>query len=254
MAPPVDLSEQRGPVALRHPWETARAEVVLRTLRRLELTRPRVLDIGCGDGFLLHRLCSHLGCAAAVGQDIHLSEQQAQQLSRPGVRFVRQLETIRGARFDLVLLLDVLEHVQEPRELLERVRRAHLAREGRVLISVPAFQSLFSAHDRALHHFRRYSRKQISEVARASGLRVQTSGYWFSSLLLPRALTVLREKVLPRRDPGALGIGSWKAPELATRALHRVLCFDQRISEWTQRAGLVIPGLSAWLLCSEQSS
>ena len=208
----VDLSEQRGPLAQRHPWETARAEVVVGTLRRVELQRPRILDIGCGDGFLLEQLCRRLGCASAVGQDIHLSEQQAEQLSRPGLRFVRRLETIEGERFDLMLLLDVLEHVQEPQELLERARRLHLAPGGRVLISVPAFQGLFSDHDRALHHFRRYSRQQISNVALASGLRVQASGYWFSSLLLPRALTVVKEKLLPPQSPKTLGVGAWRAP------------------------------------------
>ena len=121
-----------------------------------------------------------------------------------------------------------------------------------MLISAPAFQGLFSDHDRALHHFRRYSRQQISDVALASGLKVQASGYWFSSLLLPRALTVVKEKLLPVQRSKTLGVGAWRAPAWATRALHHALCFDQRITEWAQeRAGLVIPGLSAWLLCSE---
>ena len=254
MARSVDLSEQRGAMARRHPWETARAEVVFRTIERLELETPSVLDVGCGDGFLLHRLCERLHCSTAVGQDIHLSEPQARQLSRPGIRFVQQLETIRGQRFELILLLDVLEHVQEPAELLRQACRAHLAPRGRVLISVPAFQVLFSEHDRALGHVRRYSRKQITEVAQSSGLGVKASGYWFSSLLLPRALAVLRERLAPRRNSGAMGVGGWQAAASTTRALHQLLCFDHRISEWARRAGLLVPGLSIWLLCSEQSS
>src|SRR5690606_9706753 len=249
----MDLVERSTAVTTRHPWETARARAVRALLGRLKLERPRVLDVGCGDGYLLSELRQALDLSDAVGQDIHLSETIITQLAEPGITYVRQLSELEGRRFDLLLLLDVLEHVSEPHQMLEELRHRHLASQGRILITVPAFQRLFTEHDRALRHFRRYSRGQAARVAEQAGLRVQESGYLFCSLLRPRALAALREKVSPvpaaRRE---IGVGSWRAPALVTRLLHQALCLDNRACLAAQRGGITLPGLSAWLLCSEQ--
>jgi len=250
----MDLVERQRAVEARHPWETARAEAVRALVARLALATPRVLDVGCGDGFLIGELSAHLQLREAVAQDIHLTPELIRELARPGVEFVQALDQLEGRRFELLLLLDVLEHVKDPGALLTRLCRDHLGPHGWVLVTVPAFQALFSRHDHALRHERRYSRPEITALARQAGLEVHASGYLFSSLLLPRALGKLRERLLPARgadEPGdtELGVGGWSGPEWLTRALHQLLCADNRLCLKAQQKGLVVPGLSAWISC-----
>ena len=246
----MDLAERQRTLETRHPWETARAEAIRKLVARLDLRAPRVLDVGCGDGFLIAELCAHFDLEEAVAQDIHLTPELARELARPGVEFVQELDQIRGRHFDLLLLLDVLEHVRDPVALLGHLWREHLAAGGRVLITVPAFQALFSAHDRALKHEKRYSRSEITELAQQAGLDVHASGYLFASLLVPRLLTKLRERILPPRGSSELGIGAWNGPTWLTRGLHQLLCADNQLCLAAQQKGLVVPGLSTWILCS----
>jgi SAM-dependent methyltransferase len=246
----MDLIERQGTLAQRHPWETARVEAVRQLVSRLRLDRPRVLDIGCGDGFLLDRLRETLAFSEAVGQDIHLSERTILELCRPELELVRQLSQLNGRHFDLILMLDVLEHVEDPIELLSHVWQRHLVERGSVLLTVPAFQWLFTQHDRNLKHFRRYSRRQLEGVARGSGLNVRQSGYLFSSLLLPRAASVLKERLRgPAQQPG-FGVGSWQGSPRLTRVLHQVLCLDNHCCLKAQTLGVSLPGLSSWVSCS----
>lgn len=246
----MDLVERQRGHGARHPWETARAEAIRSLVARLDLRTPAVLDVGCGDGFLIAQLRAQLELRAAVAQDVHLTPELARELDHPGIEFVQELDQLGERRFDLVLLLDVLEHVREPGALLTRLWQEHLTPGGWLLITVPAFQALFSEHDRALQHVRRYSRSEIAALARDAGLVVHDSGYLFSSLLLPRVVSKLRERIRPPRTQPVVGVGRWTAPSWITRSLHELLCADNRLCLKAQEKGLVVPGLSAWILCS----
>lgn len=245
----MDLVERQHAFEARHPWETARAEAVRTLVARLHLTTPRVLDVGCGDGFLIGELKAHFDLREAVAQDVHFTPELMRELGRPGIELVKELDQIEGRRFELLLLLDVLEHVTDPTALLTRLCRDHLAADGWVLITVPAFQALFSRHDHALRHERRYSRPEIAALARQANLSVHASGYLFSSLLLPRVLTKLRERLSRPTGEAELGVGGWNGPKWLTRALHQLLCADNQLCLKAQQKGLVVPGLSAWILC-----
>jgi SAM-dependent methyltransferase len=252
------LERRRGAITTRHPWEVARVQAMSDLVERLDSEKLRTLDVGCGDAFLISELQARFGFEESVAQDIHLTEQRVAQLlsyspelARRGIEFVRELADLEGRRFDLILLLDVLEHVEEPRSLLQRVVREHLATAGHVLITVPAFQSLFTEHDRRLKHFRRYSRREILELAGSAGLTEAGSGYLFSTLLVPRALRALQERIrAPRSTAAGTDLDSWNAPPLVTRALCAGLCLDNRVCLSAQRAGLTLPGLTAWVLCN----
>jgi SAM-dependent methyltransferase len=253
----VDLRE-RGAGTQRHPWETARVEAVKSIIRRLEIEKPRVLDIGCGDGFVLQELGRSLEFRQALAYDLRLTDDLIDQLATPQIRFVRDLAAISADPVDLALFLDVLEHIEHPTEYLRNVVADQLASRGWVVITVPAFQALFTRHDRDLLHFRRYSRDEIAEVARGAGLEVVDSGYLFPSLVVPRAVAALRERALP---PGKqandvasdIGIGNWNGSPLLTRALHGALCWDNRLALAAHDVGLILPGLSAWLTCRKPS-
>jgi SAM-dependent methyltransferase len=217
----------------------------------LRLERPRVLDVGSGDGYLVQALHEALRFADVIAQDIHLTDALAAELRRPGVEFVREL-TDPGYRADLILLMDVLEHVERSVEFLAQLARERLAAGGRIVITVPAFQQLFTDHDRALKHFRRYDRAQLVREVQEAGLAVLDSGYLFASLLPPRALSALRERLSPRRD-AAHGVGSWQGSALLTQVLHQVLALDTRLCLAARERGVTVPGLTVWLTCKTPS-
>jgi SAM-dependent methyltransferase len=106
--------------------------------------------------------------------------------------------------FDVISMLDVLEHIEDDRRALAVVRSL-LAPDGRLIITVPALQALYSDHDRALHHFRRYSQRTLVEAIEGAGLRVRRVSYW-TSFLLPllvaqRSLSKIRSALRPNPNP-----------------------------------------------------
>jgi hypothetical protein len=252
----VDLSELgAGDGDTRHPWETARADAVAELVARLNLRSPRTLDVGCGDAYLVDQLSTRGIVGPAVAQDIHLTDEMLAKWTRPGISLVRDLQDLGDAQFDLLLLLDVLEHIEEPSGFLRHLVSRTLVAGGHAIITVPAFQMLFTEHDRALAHYRRYDRHEIADVARSAELQIVEYGYLFSSLLLPRGVKALMERL---RKPSTSaskrhGVGHWKAPAAITRLLHMTLRLDNRLALRAHDRGLTLPGLSAWLLCKKPS-
>jgi trans-aconitate methyltransferase len=244
----MDLREALG-TDQRHPWELARVLLMERLLNPLTTEHARVLDIGAGDGFAVRQLSRAFAWNQVVALDSELSPEQQAAFSSPEVRFEKNLDNVPG-RFDLLLLLDVLEHVEQPLPFLKGFVTDRLERGGVALVTVPAFQSLYCQHDRDLLHHRRYRRSEIQAVAVEAGLKVERSGYFFSSLLLPRALTVLRERLLPpQKVENAVGVGGWHASPAVTRALTWALATDGALGLKAPDFGLTLPGLSAWLIC-----
>jgi len=254
----MDLLEGIGTTGPRHPWEQARLSVVEELVSRAGLRSPRVLDVGCGDGFVIRGLQQRLRFARAVGLDVHLTARLCAEWSAPGLDFRTALAGKDEDRFELLLLLDVLEHVEEPVPFLAALVRERLEPGGWALITVPAFQSLYSHHDRALRHFRRYTRKQLVLEAEAAGLAVEDAGYFFATLLLPRLLTTLKERSTGVGDAnvrrGDVGLAGWHHGALVTRALTGWLWADARLCLAATRVGISIPGLSGWALCRKPSS
>ena len=122
------------------------------------------------------------------------------------------------------------------------------------LITVPAFQRLYTEHDRALKHFRRYSRAQLLAEARRAGFEVLDSGYLFASLLLPRAAQALRERLLSKpSEVSARGIGGWQQGAWVTHLIHSGLVLDNRLCLAASQRGLRVPGLTLWLTCKTSS-
>ncbi len=254
----MDLRE-RGGASQRHPWELARAHFVLDTLEGSGALRgsPRILDAGAGDAFVAGLLAEQATGARVVAWDAHFSDQDLASLA--GARVEATREEPRGP-FDTVLLLDVLEHVEDDHGFLARLVAAG-AREAVFLVTVPAWPQLFSQHDAALRHFRRYTPRACRELLAGAGLEVTRSGGLFHALLLQRGLAVFAERLLQRRrDPGGpdadsransvpTGIGGWRHGRLATDAASAALALDQLFSKAAARARLDLPGLSFWALC-----
>ena len=148
--------------------------------------RPRILDVGCGTGAVLAHLRHR---ASTVGVDRSL-----QALAYCRRRGLAALACADGDRlpfapgsFDAVLLLDALEHVVEEAVLLDAVRSL-LRPGGWLLVSVPAYQFLWSEHDEVLHHVRRYTGRSLRRALDRSRFDVHRLTYTNVAALPPAVL------------------------------------------------------------------
>ena len=145
-------------------------------------------------------------------------------------------------------MMDVIEHVAEPVEFISQLVRAGLlGPQTVVFVTVPAWQILFSGQDLCLGHYRRYRRQLLRQHLEWAGLKVESTGYFFCSLLLVRVLEVILEK-LKIRPIEASGIVTWKGGEALSAALAAVLRGDYRLGQWLNSRGLTLPGLSCYAL------
>jgi hypothetical protein len=241
----VDLAE-RGDTDRRHPWEVERARFFRSLIaRHLSDRRPhRILDVGAGDGWF----AGELGADLAAGGDIvcwdaNYASAELDAALPDGV--VRTADEPAGT-FDLVLLLDVIEHVADDAAFLDESVIPHLAEDALLVVSVPAYQGLFSSHDDALAHHRRYSPRQLRDLL-TPRLEVVSRGGLFASLLPVRAAAVAREHI--SGPPESHGIGAWTGGQALTRAVSAVLAADAGAGGWLARRGVTTPGLSTWAVC-----
>ncbi|MBI1949662.1 MAG: class I SAM-dependent methyltransferase [Deltaproteobacteria bacterium] len=230
----------------RHPWELARAAFVLDRLSAAGLSDgSRVLDVGAGDGWLAGELRRAVGCSVTCWDEGYSDDDEG-RLRAAGLEACRAPP---AGPFDAALLLDVLEHADDDVALLGAVV-ARVRAGGRLLVTVPAWPALFSEHDRALLHRRRYTPASCRRLLVEGGLRVDEAGGLFHGLLAPRALAVLVERLGVAPRAAHVGIGRWRHGPAVTRALVAGLRAEQRVSALAARHGLELPGLSWFALCT----
>jgi SAM-dependent methyltransferase len=202
----VDLSygQRYRDLYRHHWWWRVREEVILQELRRSrpEVGWGRILDIGCGDGLFFDEL-AHLGEVEGVEPDVRLLDPAGPW--RHAIHAVPFDERFNPPhRYDLILLLDVLEHLREPEIALTHAIRL-LAPRGTVLVTVPAHQWIWTRHDEINRHVRRYDRRSFRALAAASGLEVTRERYLFQWLVLAKLLVRGIEFLVPG-TPGVPGI------------------------------------------------
>ncbi len=239
----------------RHPWEIARWRFFYAVLQRHGLlTHTRaVLDGGAGDAWFATQLLQHLPADAAVHcWDSEYTPELMASMAKELPERIALSPQQPQEQFDLLTLLDVLEHVPDDRAFLGQLVAQRLAPGGFALISVPAWQSLYTEHDHFLHHCRRYSPDQGVAVLQSAGLDVLEQGGLFHSLVLPRALQKLKELALPPRGAHSPGI-HWRGGKLLTQGVVALLSADNALSHWVARSGFgqnaaTLPGLSWYAL------
>ena len=218
-----------------------------------ELGKIRVLDVGCGDGFICRELSRRADVQVVDGVDVNLTEQEVDALRRKDdkVVYYNAYRDLPPGRYNLVLLMDVLEHVQEDNRFLAEIVDRYLAKGGHLIVTVPAFPFLFSRHDKFLAHYRRYGRKQLVRLVRDSNLFCMRSGYLFLSLLPIRLAEVLRERITDGERVGIRGVGGWTSGKLLTLAAVAILRCENRLSLLLNPLGVRIPGLTVWAVCKK---
>jgi SAM-dependent methyltransferase len=233
-----DYELQTHLVEDRHWWYRGRRTVIERLLDTLGLpARARILDAGCGSGRNMVELARR-GTVTGI------------ELSPTSVAIARERasgEIIEGSvlqmpfaddSFDLAVSLDVIEHLEDDVAALRELRRT-VAPGGALLVTVPAYQWLWSGHDVINHHHRRYTRASLRRAAEQAGWR-QVRTTYFNSLLLPLAIIL---RVLDRFNTKATesSLDLWVPPEPLNRALEIPLLLEATA---IARGGRIPAGLS----------
>ena len=165
----------------QHWWFRARRSIISSLILKY-LPQGKILDVGCGTGFVLEALKTQY---EVWGIDI--SKIAIQFCQEKGLTQVTQgvldKNTLPEHYFDLIMFLDMIEHLEHDLSALTQAKH-YLKSQGQLLITVPAYQFLWSAHDEIHHHKRRYTKKQLTELLQQAGYEVIFSSY-FNTFLFP---------------------------------------------------------------------
>jgi SAM-dependent methyltransferase len=183
-----------------HWWYVARRDILAAYIARYaDLPGDAaILEIGCGTGHNLPMLGA-FGTVDAIEIDPTAGAIAAKRLGRAvGNAPLPDLDGVPDGKYDLIAVLDVIEHVADDVAALQAMAR-RLKPGGRILITVPAHRWMWSAHDVVNHHHRRYSKKMLTDALIAAGLGWQKLRY-FNSLLFPAAVAARLAGKLTGKD------------------------------------------------------
>jgi len=167
----------------RHWYYVSKARAMAHLLG--EIVPTGILDVGAGSGFFSRCLLARTTAKEAWCVDIsYKADSEGSETGKP-IHFRRSVESVAA---DLLLFMDVLEHVEDEVALLkDYVAKAPTG--SHFLVTVPAFNFLWSGHDVFLEHKRRYTLRQLEEVLRNAGLQVNRGAYYFG-MVFPIAAAI----------------------------------------------------------------
>jgi 2-polyprenyl-3-methyl-5-hydroxy-6-metoxy-1,4-benzoquinol methylase len=249
----VELAKQN--ITSRHPWETVRIKIVGKKIEQLlkklgKLNQPiTILDVGSGDAYVIDQLANRFKNANFVAVDTYYNEDIINTLkggfiNKDRIELFSTWESFaeRNIPIDLVLLLDVIEHVPDDIEFMQDINK-FVKNEFHFIITVPAFQSLFTQHDYFLKHYRRYNNALLKKNVRAAQWTPLDTGYFYMIALIMRSLGKLKEMV-SKNKVSDKGISEWNKSNEFTHFVEGVLWFDYNISTMFRTIGIKLPGLS----------
>lgn len=165
-------------------WFRARRQMILNLAKDLDRGK-KILEIGCSGGILIESL-KKMGFKSVYGIDV--SKNAVELCKRKGIKNVEVMDgaktRFKDGSFDLVIASDVLEHIKDDSRALSDWHRI-LKNDGKLILFVPAFSSLWSRHDEANNHFRRYTRPLLVEQLKRAHFKLQKASYWNFMLFFP---------------------------------------------------------------------
>jgi len=159
-----------------HWWFKSRRKLIFELLKKIKY-RNNVLDIGCGTGYNL--LYFKPLFKNVIGMDISKNALLLSSKRRIKNLFLGDAKriSISNNSVDVVLSLDLIEHIKDDNIVISEIHRI-LRKNGTLILSVPAFNFLWSKHDDLLHHKRRYNKSQIHCLLTKNGFKVEKISYW----------------------------------------------------------------------------
>lgn len=220
-----DVFKEMAAIQSRHWWFVARSRILAAVVSKLSLPpKAKILEIGCGTGGNLAML-SEFGSLSAIEYDDNARDFAASLAVCPVVTGgLPEPIPFEDGKFDLVCLLDVLEHIGDDEAALCRAGRL-LSPSGRLLVTVPAYAWLWSAHDEAHHHCRRYTAKMLRQRAQKANLVVEKLGY-FNTLLFPMIAVA---RIIGRLSGHNKGSDAAMPPSLVNRVLMEIFSFERHL-------------------------
>jgi hypothetical protein len=244
----------------RHPWEQSRARIISFLVKKHSKARfPDIVDIGAGDGYMgwyftTNGLSAHFSSIDTAYTSELLSSIK-NNIGSDKISFYPSLNKFTGKQpenTDVVLVLDVLEHIDDPGTLLSDALSGNSGLEKATwIITVPAYNSVFSLHDKLLGHKRRYTAASVSSLLESYGFVITGTGYFFFTLLLVRILHRLLEKAGMRSAKKS--IDNWNNSSFVSRILVLVLWWDFSVGYFFNKMGIRIPGLSCYVICQPKN-
>lgn len=230
----------------RHPWETSRANFILGVLdQNVDFMKPiRMLDIGCGDLFFSLRMKEKKNIEIDA-VDLAFDDEEVRY---HGIQKIKHLDKVMHKKYDLICALDVLEHVENDEGLLNRLIDM-LKPDGTLIITVPAFQILYSYHDLRLKHLRRYHRGHLNYlIDHPERINILESFYFYHLLVYARFAEKFLQFFLnlnPKKKHSN-EVNAWKYPEShpLTRLLSMLLSLDALACRALAKWNIRLPGLS----------
>ena len=184
----------------RHWWYRARRRIIADLIRRELRPGPdaQILELGCGTGHNLAMLAG-FGHVDGLELDDEAREMSARRLGREIMSSpLPELTDVRDRHYDLVGAFDVIEHIDDDQAALASIA-TKLKPGGKFVMTVPAHQWMWTAHDVVNHHKRRYSKRSLRRLIEGSPLKLDRMGY-FNSLLFPLAIAERASSKLRGKD------------------------------------------------------
>lgn len=253
----------------RHPWELGRFEIISQNVGGIYENIPTkyrkvLVDIGCGDAYVLRKLTSQFDFERYVGVDINFTPENQENLKKVNnkIEYLTNISQLELEQNDYVVILmnDVLEHIDEHQAFLAELKmKLDKVSHSSVFITVPAYQFLFSQHDVDLGHYRRYKVQDLEAYSSILNMKAGRRGYFFFSLFLIRwvqkilsgngHVTPVATNTVDHHE--SIGVADWNGSWIVTKALTWVLRLDYLFLRMMSIIGVRLPGLSAYILYSK---
>lgn len=225
----------------QHPWYQSRSECILGVIKKLN---PRnIADIGSADMFLTKKI-RKVAPGEVFAVDLAFSQDYT---TEDGIKCLKYINDLSDNEIDCITMMDVLEHIEDDVSFFKDAVNK-LKPDGTVLVTVPAFQFLFSAHDKKALHLRRYNRNQLLTVLQQDNIKVEYCHYFYTSLFVLRLLGSLRKKKYSGDS------NNWKYSEKhpMTIFFKSLLNFDFYLNKILNKICVRLPGLSLVAVCRKK--
>ena len=173
-----------------HWWFQSRKNIIEKIIKKnTKKKKLKILDFGSGSGVNLSML-SKYGHVSIF--ETHKETQKYLKNLYKGTKF-QVINSLKTHKFDLILMADVLEHIKNDKKQIKLLFKK-LKKNGKILLTVPAFKSLFTHKDIILGHYRRYNIREIKEIFKK--FKVLKLTYFNFFLFIPIALSLIFFKIL----------------------------------------------------------